>query len=77
MPKLPVINDRQLMQALRRLGFLEHPEHGSSHLVFKHPDGRRTVVARHAGKDIPAAPCAPFSGTSISRWKILRKRWSS
>lgn len=47
MPKLPVIKDRQLIQALKKLGFFEHPERGTSHLVFKHPDGRRTTVARH------------------------------
>lgn len=53
MPKLPVIKDRQLIRVLKRLGFFEHPERGTSHLVFKHPDGRRTTVARHQGKDIP------------------------
>jgi predicted RNA binding protein YcfA (HicA-like mRNA interferase family) len=53
MPKLPVIKDRQLIRVLKGLGFLEHPERGTSHLVFKHTDGRRTVVARHRGKDIP------------------------
>jgi len=50
---LPVIKDRELIQILHKLGFSEHRETGSSHLVFKHPDGRRAVVARHAGKDIP------------------------
>jgi len=53
MPKLPVIKDRELIRALKRLGFFEHPERGTSHLVFKHPDGRRTTVPRHQGKDIP------------------------
>ena len=53
MPKLPVIKDRELIRVLHRLGLFEHPERGTSHLVFKHPDGRRTTVARHPGKDIP------------------------
>lgn len=52
MPKLPVIKYRQLIRVLNKLGFLEHPERGSSHLVFKHPDGRITTVARHSG-DFP------------------------
>jgi len=52
-PKLPVIKDRQLIRALEKLGFFQHPERGTSHLVFTHPDGRRTTVARHPGKDIP------------------------
>ena len=53
MPKLPVVKVRELIRVLKRLGFFEHPERGTSHLVFKHPDGRRTTVARHSGKDIP------------------------
>lgn len=53
MPKLPVIKDRQFIKAIKMLGFVEHQERGTSHLVFKHPDGRRTTVARHQGKDIP------------------------
>jgi predicted RNA binding protein YcfA (HicA-like mRNA interferase family) len=42
-----------LIQVLKKLEFLERSEHGSSHVVFKHPDGRITTVARHPGKDIP------------------------
>ena len=53
MPKLPLIKDRELIRVLKKLGFFEHPERGTSHLVFKHHDGRRTVVSRHPGKDIP------------------------
>lgn len=53
MPKLPPVTDRKLIRVLKKLGFFEHPERGTSHLVFKHPDGRRTTVARHPGKDIP------------------------
>jgi predicted RNA binding protein YcfA (HicA-like mRNA interferase family) len=53
MPKLSLTKDRQLIRVLKKLGFFEHPERGTSHLVFSHPDGRRTTVARHSGKDIP------------------------
>lgn len=53
MPKLPIIKDCELIQALKRLGFFESPERGSSHLVFKHKDGRITTVSRHPGKDMP------------------------
>jgi len=53
MPKLPPVKDRQLIRVLKRLGFFEHPERGTSHLIFAHPDGRRTTVSRHPGKDIP------------------------
>ena len=52
MLKLPVIRYQQLIRVLKKLGFFEHPERGSSHLVFKHSDGRMTTVARHFG-DFP------------------------
>ena len=53
MPKIPRVRDRELIRALQKLGFFPHQEHGTSHLVFSHPDGRRTTVSRHPGKDIP------------------------
>jgi len=52
MPKLPTIRPKQLVQVLRRLGFVQHRQHGTSHLIMKHSDGRRTVVPIHS-KDIP------------------------
>ena len=52
MPRLPVVSSRELIRTLKKLGFVEHAERGTSHLVFSHPDGRRIVVARHSG-DIP------------------------
>lgn len=53
MPKLPLIKDRELIRVLKKLGFFEHPERGTSHLVFAHLDGRRTTVARHSWKNMP------------------------
>ena len=52
MPRSPRITARQLIRVLKKCGFVEHTERGTSHLVFSHPDGRRTVVARHVGRDI-------------------------
>ena len=52
MSRLPRINARKLIRVLRKLGFVEHTERGTSHLVFSHPDGRRTLVSRHGSKDI-------------------------
>jgi len=52
MPKLPNINARKLIRALHKLGFIEHRERGTSHLVFSHADGRRIVVSRHGSRDI-------------------------
>lgn len=48
----PVVNARKLIQVLRRLGFIEVRSRGSHHR-FEHPDGRKTVVPVHKGRDIP------------------------
>lgn len=53
MPKLPIVKDRQLIKLLKKLGFIERAESGTSHLILKHGDGRITIVPRHPGKDIP------------------------
>lgn len=53
MPKLPVVKDHELIRALKKLGFFQHAERGASHIVLAHRDGRRTVVSRHPGKDMP------------------------
>jgi len=42
---------RKVIKALDRLGFILARTHGS-HLVFKHPDGRMTVVPRHGNEEV-------------------------
>ena len=49
MPRAPRISAQKLIRVLKKLGFSEHAEHGTAHLVFSHPDGRRTLVSRHRG----------------------------
>ena len=53
MPKLPVVKSKDLVGALKAVGFLEHRQRSTSHLVMKHNDGRRTIVPMHSNKDIP------------------------
>jgi predicted RNA binding protein YcfA (HicA-like mRNA interferase family) len=36
MPHLPAIKSKELIKFLSKIGFFEHPEKGTSHLVFKH-----------------------------------------
>ncbi len=52
MSRAPRVNAQKLIRALKKLGFREHPERGTSHLVFSHADGRRTLVSRHGSRDI-------------------------
>ena len=48
---LPVITPKKLAATLKRSGFFLDRQHGS-HAIYKHPDGRRTVIPMHA-KDLP------------------------
>lgn len=51
MPKLVLISGKKLCRLLEKLGFIPIQGKGS-HVRFKHPDGRRTVVPVHANEDI-------------------------
>ncbi len=51
MPKLPVVNSRQLISALEKTGFHVARQKGS-HLRLQHPDGRVVTVPIHPGQDI-------------------------
>ena len=51
MVKLPMLKPRQVIAALRQLGFIEVRQRGS-HKQFRHPDGRVTTVPDHKGRDI-------------------------
>jgi len=73
MPKLPIITDRDPIQALKKLGFFEHRQHGTSHLIMKHNDGRRTVVPIHPGRDIPKGTLrAILRDINISNEELIR-----
>jgi len=52
MPKLPVLKSKDLVEALKKMGFFKCHQVGS-HAQFKHFDGRRTTIPVHFGKDIP------------------------
>ena len=46
MTKLPQVKPRDIQRVLGRLGFDSRSGKGS-HMVYKHADGRRTVVPGH------------------------------
>jgi len=49
---LPMLKPRELIRALERMGFRLLRKSRGSHQQFEHPDGRRTTVPVHKGKDI-------------------------
>ena len=50
--KLPALTDREVIAKLRKLGFVYYRSAEGSHEIYRHPDGRWTMVPRHAGKTI-------------------------
>ena len=52
--KLPVVNGREVLQALQRAGFYTARSSGSHH-ILKHPDrpGLRPVVPVHGKRALP------------------------
>ncbi len=51
MPKLPRLTGKEVAKIAEKLGFLYSHTTGS-HMVYKHPDGRVTVIPHHAGEEL-------------------------
>lgn len=51
MPKLPTLTGKELGKIIEKIGFKFSHQTGS-HLVYKHPDGRRTTIPNHSGEEI-------------------------
>lgn len=49
---LPALKPRELIRALDRMGFHLLRKSKGSHWQFEHPDGRRTTIPVHKGRDI-------------------------
>ena len=49
--KLPVLTADQMLAILKRHGF-EAVKQSGSHIILRHPDGRRTTVPLHKGRDL-------------------------
>jgi predicted RNA binding protein YcfA (HicA-like mRNA interferase family) len=50
--ELPILKPRELIRARERMGFRLVRTSRGSHRQFEHPDGRRTTVPVHKGRDI-------------------------
>lgn len=51
MGKLPLLKAREVGKVLEKLGFNLIRQEGS-HMFYKHPDGRTTVIPDHRGEEI-------------------------
>ena len=50
--KLPSVRGRQVIRVLETVGF-ERIKQSGSHVTYRHPDGRWTIVSLHPRKTIP------------------------
>ncbi len=50
--KLPIVRAADLIKTLEKLGFTCTRKSKGSHFRYVHPDGRKTTVPVHRGKDI-------------------------
>jgi predicted RNA binding protein YcfA (HicA-like mRNA interferase family) len=48
---LPKLTGKEVAKAAEKLGFIYSHTTGS-HMVYKHPDGRITVIPHHSGEEI-------------------------
>ena len=51
MAKLPKLTGKELASIIQKFGFI-HCYTTGSHMIFKHPDGRKTTIPTHAGEEI-------------------------
>lgn len=51
MVKLPKLTGKELAKIAEKLGFV-HIHTKGSHMVYKHSDGRMTVIPHHSGEEI-------------------------
>ena len=51
MPRLPARTAADVVRLLRKQGF-DLDRQSGSHAIYIHPDGRRTTVPMHAGRDL-------------------------
>lgn len=72
MPPLPNLKIKELLRILRLAGFFIKRQTGS-HIILKHPNGRRTVVPFHQGKDLPTGTLrAILNDVDISVAELIR-----
>ena len=50
-PRLPALRAEKVITVLEGKAFIQVRQSGS-HVILKHPDGRRTTVPSHQGRDL-------------------------
>lgn len=51
MAKLPRLTGKEVAKVVEKLGFVFDHQTGS-HMIFKHPDGRKTTIPHHPREEL-------------------------
>ncbi|MBS3176637.1 type II toxin-antitoxin system HicA family toxin [Candidatus Woesearchaeota archaeon] len=51
MAKLPLLTGKEVAKVIEEFGFIYNHTTGS-HMIYRHPDGRRTSIPHHSGEEI-------------------------
>lgn len=51
MAKLPKLTGKEVAKVVLKLGFVFDHQTGS-HMIFKHPDGRKITIPHHSGEEL-------------------------
>lgn len=52
MKRLPLLRAHEIAKALIKMGFEQPRKQSGSHMFFRHPDGRTTVIPNHPNEKI-------------------------
>ena len=69
--RLTPLKPSAIVRALKSLGFEAIRQKGS-HIFFRHPDGRTTVVPFHKGEDIPRGLVRKILNDIETGWEDFR-----
>lgn len=76
MPKLPVVNGREVIRAVERAGFVFDRQVGS-HVSLRHPETRLSVtVPVHGARDLPVGTLRRIvrdAGLTVEEFRRLLK----
>jgi len=72
--KLPRLTGKELSKIIEKFGFVYEHTTGS-HIVYKHPDGRITIIPLHSGEEIGPGLLNKIikKDLGISREEFMRK----
>ena len=70
--RIPAVRPREVIRVLEAAGFLVEHQTGS-HVVMRHPEGRRKVTVAYHGRDLKRATLfAILKQAGLSRQEFLR-----